>query len=167
MSWTGSDSGSGVAFYDIYVMENDTALRLWKSQTTLKSAEFAGNVGSKYKFYSVATDNVSLVEPDPGIYDAQTTINVGVEPFEKGKDKLKVWPNPVKDNLNISNVGAPSGMYVIEIINTNGLTLHSELYSSIELSTGLTIDTKKISRGPCLLRIVFGNKSETRKIVIK
>jgi PKD repeat protein len=167
LSWTGSDSGSGVAFYDIYVMENDTALRLWKSQTTLKSAEFTGNVGSKYKFYSIATDNVSLVEQDPGIYDAQTTITVDIEQFETGIEKLKVWPNPVKDNLNISYAGAPSGMYVIEILNTNGLTLHSKLYSHFELSAGLTIDTKKYSRGSYLLRIVFGNKSETRKIVIK
>ncbi|MFY9154455.1 MAG: hypothetical protein WAO52_20725, partial [Prolixibacteraceae bacterium] len=102
VAWTGTDNGSGIASYSIYVMENDTSLQVWKQNTTLVTDEFIGNVGSKYKFYSIATDNVSLIESTPGEYDASTHITVHVEEFELKKNELQVFPNPVKDKMTVS-----------------------------------------------------------------
>lgn len=167
LAWTGSDKGSGVAGYTIFVLENDTLLYQWKTLSTKLTDDFEGKVGSRYKFYSIATDNVSLVEKTPGSYDAQTTVTVDVEQFEKEKSSLNIWPNPAKDFLNVTFKNAPCGMYVVEIINTSGLAVHSRLYSDVDLFNGLRINTEEISSGQYILRVVFGNKSETRKIMIQ
>lgn len=167
LAWTGSDVGSGIASYSVYVMENDTALRPWKLNTTLKSAEFIGNVGSKYKFYSVATDNVSLKEAAPSQYDASTHITVDVKEFELRKDELQVFPNPVKDKLNISMQNAPCGMYVVELVNINGQACYSEIHEDFSISKGIQINVNNLNSGNYMIRIVYGNKLVTRKIMIR
>jgi len=167
LAWTGSDVGSGIASYSIYVMENDTALRPWKLNTTLKSAEFIGNVGSKYKFYSVATDNVSLKEAAPTQYDASTHITVDVKEFELKKDELQVFPNPVKDKLNISLQNAPCGMYVVELVGINGQVCYSEIHDDFSISKGIQINVNGLRSGNYMVRMVYGNKLVTRKIIIK
>ncbi|HAQ21699.1 MAG TPA: hypothetical protein DCR40_21085 [Prolixibacteraceae bacterium] len=167
LAWTGSDNGSGIASYSVYVMENDTALRPWKLNTILKSAEFIGNVNSKYKFYSVATDNVSLIEAAPSQYDASTHITVDVKEFELKKDKLQVFPNPVKGKLNISLQNAPCGMYIVELVGINGQVCYSEIHDDFSISKGIPIDVASLRSGQYLLRMVYRNKSVTRKIMIR
>lgn len=167
VSWTGTDKGSGIQGYSIYVLENDTLLKSWKINTNETSAFFEGEVGSNYKFYSLAIDNVNFSEKKSGLYDAATTITVDVEEFDLMKDKLTVWPNPVKDNLNVTFNNAPCGMYVVELISTSGLVIHSRLYNDIMLQNGLNIDVAGCAPGQYVLRIVFGNRTETRKIVVK
>jgi len=168
LEWTGSDIGSGVQHYTIYVLENDTLLYPWIRNTTALSAPFeVGETGSTYKFYSIATDNVSLIENTPNDYDATTTITVDVEEFDGAKENLTVWPNPVKDNLKVSLGNAPCGMYVVELISTNGSVKHSQLYSDMELQNGININVANCTPGQYILRVVFGNRNETRKIVVQ
>lgn len=167
VAWTGSDSGSGIASYSIYVMENDSSLQLWKQNTTLKTDEFIGNVGSTYKFYSIATDNVSLIENTPSEFDASTQITVHVEEFELKKNTLQVFPNPVKDKMTVSLSDAPCGMYVVELIGIDGKVYYSQLHDDSAISNGLSIQVEGLKSGQYLLRMVFGNKSETRKVIIK
>ncbi|NQU85913.1 MAG: PKD domain-containing protein, partial [Mariniphaga sp.] len=66
VAWIGSDQGSGIGGYTIYVLENDTALYPWLENTDEVTAVFHGELGSNYKFYSIAIDNVGHVEADPG-----------------------------------------------------------------------------------------------------
>ena len=167
VSWTGSDNGSGIASYSVYVMENDTSLQLWRQNTTLISDEFIGNVGSSYKFYSIATDNVSLIESTPGEYDASTQITVHVDEFEMKKTELQVFPNPVKDKLTVSFADAPCGVYVVELVGITGNVYYSKLHDDSEISNGVKLNVDGLSSGQYLLRIIYGNRQETRKVMIK
>ena len=47
---------------------------LWQSDTTATSATYTGQIGHTYGFYSVATDNVGLVQPTPTSAQATTQI---------------------------------------------------------------------------------------------
>ena len=167
LSWAGNDAGSGIAYYDIYVMENDTSLRIWKSRTTLGSAEFIGNLGSQYKFYSIATDNVNLFEENPSVYDAETTITVNVQEFDNKKGNILIWPNPANNNLNIQFTEAPAGVYVLETINSTGSTILSKLYTDAEVKRGVNINIKEYNPGLYFLRIVYQNRSETLKFIVQ
>ncbi len=71
VSWSGSDgaNGSGIAYYDIYVSDNNGAYSVFQSHTTQTSATFNGQDGHLYIFYSVATDNAGNVEPAPNPAD--------------------------------------------------------------------------------------------------
>jgi hypothetical protein len=76
VTWSGADysGGSGIATYSIYVSDNGGAFTLWQAATTQASAAFTGQAGHNYGFYSVATDNVGLVQPTPSQAQATTSI---------------------------------------------------------------------------------------------
>jgi hypothetical protein len=77
--WAGTDAGSGVASYDLYVAQDGGPYRLWLPATPATAAQFAGRAGSTYAFASVAVDGVGNREPFPAQPDAVTTL-VAVTP---------------------------------------------------------------------------------------
>ena len=167
VSWTGSDEGSGISGYTIYVLENDTALYPWLLNTDQVTDVFHGELGSTYKFYSIATDNVNLMESEPAQYDAATTVTVDIEGFELVKEELTVFPNPANDNLKVTLTNAPCGMYAVELVSVNGSLLHSRLYDDFNMQEGIIINVENCDPGQYVLRVVFGNKSVSRKIMIQ
>ena len=80
--WEGTDVGSGIDTYDIYVSENGGDFTLWLDGTTDSSSIYIGELGNTYAFYSVATDNVGNIEAIPTEADATTvTIQVNTPPI--------------------------------------------------------------------------------------
>lgn len=76
VNWTGSDTASGIAGYNIYSRDGlETAWHLWQEKTTATSADFAGIPGHTHEFYSVAIDNVGLIEEKVPVPDTKTYIN--------------------------------------------------------------------------------------------
>jgi RHS repeat-associated protein len=75
VSWSGSDgAGPGIASYNVYVSDNGGPFTPWQSATTATSATYTGKIGHTYAFYSVATDNVGLVQPTPSSAQATTKV---------------------------------------------------------------------------------------------
>jgi subtilase family serine protease len=76
VSWSASDdpSGSGVAGVTIFVAIDDGPFQIWLSDTTATQAVYQGQLGRRYRFFSVATDNVGNVELPPVTADAQVTV---------------------------------------------------------------------------------------------
>jgi PKD repeat protein len=167
LSWEGSDVGSGVESYSVYCLENDTALYLWRTGIKEQSVEFEGTLGSTYKFYSIATDNVSLMEDKPSGFDASTKVTVEVKEFEMKKHDFQVFPNPVKDQLTVILQNAPCGMYLVELIGINGKIYYSELQDDYSISNGIQIGVENLKSGQYLVRMVYGNKSVSRKVMVK
>ncbi len=82
LNWSGMDNpgGSGIAFYDIYVSQNDGPFTLWLARTTETGAIYQGAYGSTYAFYSLATDSSGNRESAPLVPEAQTTVNLTNSP---------------------------------------------------------------------------------------
>lgn len=78
VSWSGQDdtNGTGLASFDIFVSDNGGEYELWLDDTTQTSAEFDGEIGHTYRFYSVATDHAGRVEESPTRPDATTGVNL-------------------------------------------------------------------------------------------
>ena len=74
VSWSGSDGAAARASPTTTSTSPTTAARSrsGRSDTTATSATFTGQVGHTYGFYSVATDNVGLVQPTPTAAQATT-----------------------------------------------------------------------------------------------
>ena len=62
MRWEGTDKGSGIWYYDIYMSDNNGGYTLWQKRTTASEAFFEGEMEHTYRFFSVATDSVGNVE---------------------------------------------------------------------------------------------------------
>lgn len=166
VTWSGTDKGSGIGAYSVYVLENDTLLRPWKLRTKETSAVFVGEVGSTYRFYSIAIDNVSLYEHDPDGYDASTTVTVDIDAFELAKNDLKVFPNPASERITVQLLNAPCGTYVVELRSLTGQVIVSELHDDYNLSNGLSFNVKGLNTGQYILRLIYGNSSESKMILI-
>jgi hypothetical protein len=81
VSWAGTDVGSGIASYDVYVREDEGSWVRWLNQITDAVGWYTGRSGHSYSFYTVAHDNVGNVEDVPAglTPDVTTTIAQGVE----------------------------------------------------------------------------------------
>jgi hypothetical protein len=74
VSWQGSDVGSGIGDFSIYVSDNGGPFTVWLSNTTLKTGQFHGFSGHSYSFYSIARDIVGNEEGQKTIADANTQV---------------------------------------------------------------------------------------------
>ena len=98
VSWSGSDdaigpTGSGIASYDVFVSDNGQAFELFLGGTTLTAANFTGQAGHTYAFYSVATDNVGYRQSTPSDAQAMTTIVVNSPPVISGSSAVTYVKN--------------------------------------------------------------------------
>ena len=74
VEWSGSDEGSGVLNYKIFVSKDGGPFALWLSNTTATSGVFPGEVGRTYAFYSVVSDQTGNLEETPLVADATTKV---------------------------------------------------------------------------------------------
>ncbi len=73
--WSGSDaSGSGIAYYDVYVSVDGGAFTLWQVHTDQTEALYYGAPDHTYSFYSVAIDRVGNRQPTPTALQATTRV---------------------------------------------------------------------------------------------
>ena len=74
VNWNGVDDagGSGIGSYDILVSIDGGPFAVWLNDRSNVTAQYVGQVGHTYAFYSVATDNVGHVEGVPSTADATT-----------------------------------------------------------------------------------------------
>ncbi|TLY30395.1 MAG: T9SS type A sorting domain-containing protein [Ignavibacteria bacterium] len=97
--WSGGDDslGSGLANYSVYVSRNDSSFAPLILNTTDTLTTFNGALGSRYSFYSLATDNAGNTEGPKGSPDAQTTVT-GVKdqkpPLPRSFFLYQNYPNP-------------------------------------------------------------------------
>ncbi|HQE93847.1 MAG TPA: carboxypeptidase regulatory-like domain-containing protein [Anaerolineae bacterium] len=94
VTWSGSDSGSGVRVYDLYVATDGGAFVLWQATVTTTQASFVGEIGHQYAFYSVATDAVGQREAAPATPDAVTVVMEAVAAERKIYLPLVLRSNP-------------------------------------------------------------------------
>jgi len=74
VSWSGTDKGSGIGGYDVYVSDNGGAFAQWQTGVAATSASYTGSLGHTYGFYSIATDGAGNVEAAKTSADTSTTV---------------------------------------------------------------------------------------------
>jgi VCBS repeat-containing protein len=79
LQWSGTDVGSGIQGYGIFVSENGQPYRLWQGLTNATSAVFNGTIGSSYAFFSRAIDNAGNVENVKLTPDTSTLVTGSVD----------------------------------------------------------------------------------------
>jgi RHS repeat-associated protein len=107
--WSGSDelNGSAINNFAIYISDNNAPFQPWLINTTLNEAQFKGETGHTYKFYSIAYDNVGNAEIAPNLPDTQTTVTQVISTSKNPKTDFNgdgkadlFWYN-IRDNRTI------------------------------------------------------------------
>ena len=139
VSWGGSDAGSGIIYYTIYVSINDSTYKPWKSYTSETSAIFTGVIGNIYKFYSIAYDSTGNVEDEPTTPDAQTELILDINNPFANENSVQVFPNPVNNEFTL--------------IIPNGITCELRIYDVL----GQTIFRSNITQSETKFHANFDN----------
>ena len=82
-------------------------------------------------------------------------------------DKINVYPNPARNNLNIDIVSGIAGNASVSLINANGQSI---LEKEIRVTSGYThtvLDASSLPGGIYFVRITTDKEVTVRKIVIQ
>ena len=103
--WTGTDTGSGIASYDVQVKDGASGTWTdWKMGTTTSSASYPGIGGHTYAFRSRGRDAAGNVEPWPSTADATTTVEA-LPP----QSQMQTLPVYAPQGVTVSWSGSDSG----------------------------------------------------------
>jgi len=79
VNWSGTDTGSGIRDYTVYVSENGGAYSVWLDHTTQASAFFIGQPAKTYSFFTVATDSANNQEAAKTVAEASTSTPTNIQ----------------------------------------------------------------------------------------
>jgi hypothetical protein len=96
VSWNGTDTGSGIAYYNIDYSTDGIDWKRWQSATPGTSAQFTGKAGTTYYFRSMAIDNAQNHELEHPVADTSTSIDVS-----RLELTLDITPNPTSESTNL------------------------------------------------------------------
>ena len=80
VQWSGSDAGSGVWAYDVFVSTDGGPFVVWRVATPASAGFFNGEMGRTYAFHSVAIDATGNRETPPEAADATTRVSLVNQP---------------------------------------------------------------------------------------
>ncbi|SPE54317.1 hypothetical protein SBV1_1800001 [Verrucomicrobia bacterium] len=131
VSWMGTDDpgGSGVANYSIFFSDNRGPYQTLLANTATNSAQFAGQFGHTYAFYSTAQDNAGNVEAPHTTPDTTTTVS-SLPVVTPVADQLATAGGQVvvTNSATDANVPAPTLTYSLDpsapagaSVDTNGV----------------------------------------------
>jgi hypothetical protein len=170
VTWAGTDGGSGVSDYSVFVSDDGGPYTLWQSHSTSTNATFSGQDGHVYAFYSTACDQVGQVEPAPVTPDATTQIVTGIEdtrlPVRFGM--ILAGSNPVRSNATVELALPRAGRARIEVIDIAGRLVFSREFK--ELRAGyhpVTLNEfDRVFPGVFMVRATSGGESARIKIAV-
>ncbi|MEM7658788.1 MAG: T9SS type A sorting domain-containing protein, partial [Bacteroidota bacterium] len=123
ISWSGTDFGSGIRSYDVYVStDGGPFLREIPGQLDT-TVTFTGEAGRSYAFYSIAIDSVGNEELAPATADASTTIDVSASTEPSISAQVQVIPNPNQGQFEVLLEGLPAGRASLRMLDMAGRVL--------------------------------------------
>ncbi len=91
---------------------------------------------------------------------------VGIEEEIEGQ-RVSIYPNPTKDNLNIKLEGSSLNSLEIKLMSANGQLVYHENVSKINGAYIKTIDLSKNAKGIYFIQFISNKQVITRKVVIE
>jgi hypothetical protein len=94
VTWSGTDTGSGIGSYSIFVSANGGSFTEWLHDTAATSALFTGDPNTTYAFYSVASDQAGHRESAPVSPDTSSKTPPGISIRRDGDEIVIDWTVP-------------------------------------------------------------------------
>lgn len=166
ISWGGYDEGSGIMEYSVFMQFNDEEILPLKLKTTETSTNFKPSQNGMYKFYSLATDNTFLKESELKDFEVSYDFN-GVKNYKAENNSLFVNPNPAKDFIHVKLENKEwRGVYNIEILDAQGKKFINKILTSENLSNGVNIDIRDLSKGIYIIRVYDSENYYLSKLIV-
>jgi hypothetical protein len=146
VQWSGTDIGSGIGTYNVYVSIDGAPFTVWQQNTTATSSSYTGEVGNTYGFYSIATDLVGNTEPAKSIAEA-TTMDVAPPAATFSPSSL---------TFGNEDLGTTSGSKSISLSNTGNAALTiTSIVPSANFAETNNCGGSVPGGGSCTIKVTF------------
>jgi hypothetical protein len=168
VQWSGTDEGSGVRDFTIYVSDNGGPYVPWLNQTASTQAVFTGMPNHAYFFFSLARDFANNIERDKNQAEASTAV-LNHSPTARGKNITVAAGNSCTSSVTPQDVDNgsddPDGDSIVLTLTPAGpfsLGSHTVLLTATDSygtsdSTNVTVSV--IDKTPPSIRNVLANPS--------
>ncbi len=156
--WAGTDDGSGIENYLIYVRKNNGPYQIWLAGTTETTAQYQSADDGMYQFSSVAVDKTGNREVLAETPDATTQVVTHSENQAVHEGDVLVTPVPSSGCL-IADIGIP-GNFSFRIFGTDGRLRMEKKMSGQSV---VRIPVNSLSRGLYLWQLVSDDSQAMKK----
>ncbi len=162
LSWTGSDLGSGVRYYQLWVSVNGAPFRPALEFIRDTSLIFPGDWGYSYAFYTLAVDSAGNVEAAPDTPDATTRVDGNIANDPQQNLRFALFPNPNNGKFTLAVTTSLGQHATWEVMDLAGRVLLHEALSldagennrqvDLPLPDGLYLGTLRTADGVATVR---------------
>ncbi len=171
--WSGSDVGSGIKDYAVFVATNGGPYSVWLASTIDTSATFTGLAGTQYVFYSIARDSVGNREAAPISPDATTKVLTSIdEELPVEFTLMHTYPNPFNLSTTI-RFDVPRLSHVkikiYDILGREVLTLVDRKFEAgrfIEIWNGRNNNGQQVASGLYFMCMHADKFLKVRKLIL-
>ncbi|MGO3688910.1 MAG: S8 family serine peptidase [Psychroflexus halocasei] len=167
------------------VLVNDLDLRITKGETEYLPYKLPNNALNPAIRGDNIVDNIEIVDVEDAVTGEEYTITITTKSFfltpqkysliitgasntlninKFDGDLINVWPNPVKNQLNITGTEAFEGQAEVKVYDLSGRLVLSSTKDSTSQNT-IQINTSSLSTGTYLVKITDGKTSLNKKII--
>lgn len=168
VTWDGSDAGSGIRQYGIFVQQDDGPFELWK-ESRETSGIFRGEPDTHYGFFAMAIDRVGNVEPGKTKAEAFTPGTVSVSEIDLPQVFAlhSNYPNPFNP-VTVIPFDLPEEAWVrIAIYDVLGRRVYTVVNEQMQAGRHtVTFDAARLSSGAYIYRIEAGTFVESQKMLL-
>ena len=170
VSWQGTDIGSGIKDFSIYVSQDGGDFEPWIINTTDSSSVFESSQGGIYAFYSIARDLANNVEKVPQAADAFTSVIVKTEskPDNNFIDSFSgIFPNPTSEIITIKFESADRKHVNLELYDALGRKVAVLINSQLDPGKHTVLfDISKLASGVYLYSLRMSSYQKSGKFVV-
>lgn len=161
----GSDDGSGVRLFEIWVSENNSAYVLDRYVST-NTFVFTGAFGSYYRFYSIAVDSIGNREVAPQVADAEVSVISSVRD-QRGWEGVRVYPVPSVGTVILEFPLTESRLVSARLYDSRGMEisrLFEGRYAAGNQSKQVFLN---VPDGLYFIKITAGDLQSYQKVAVK
>jgi hypothetical protein len=149
VKWSGTDDGSGIENYNIYVKKDNSPYSIWLAGTTETTAVYKSPADGTYQFSSMAIDKTGNVEALTDNPDAITNVVTAVDEPGIPAPEVRVYPTPSTREL-VVNI-AMDGRFTLRVYGTDGRLRMKKQMAGNSITN---IQTGSLSRGLYLWQLM-------------
>jgi hypothetical protein len=164
ISTEGSDDGSGIRLFEIYVSTNNEPYELY-SYTGDQSFEFTGDYSNSYRFYSLAVDSVANREAIPAQPDIEVSIVTGIKEIQEWEE-VSIYPNPAGNSIFIEFTLYESNLVSCSLFDLNGRAVQTLFDKNLHSGFHQYEMLLEIPDGFYFMKVSSGNRRSFKKVVV-
>lgn len=162
--WQGTDDGSGVSYFNVYMAEGNGPFTLWKNHTLSLSDTIRANPETYYRFFSQAVDKLGNEEA----YKDFAEQTLGLDDINNPQMAMRIVPNPAEKEVSVR--------FVLDVSSKVDLIVYSQLGQKVlaiplsNTNSGeqyINLDISNLQKGVYTVALQTANGQSTAKLIIK